>query len=405
MTKVIIAEDNLAILNVLAKNLESLGLEVFKATNGEEALEILSSKDNIDLILSDVMMPKMDGLKLCKIVKENENWSFIPFILLTAHGDNESHIEAMDSGADDFLKKPIKMPVLKARIKNFLKRQENIKKKISESAKINEVYLDGFELLERIGVGTYGSVYRAIQSELEREVAIKIIHPQYSQDEKVLKRFLREGQAMCSVRHPGAAAVYSLHVSEGRPYIVMEYLGGGCLFKKLKDQNTLPYKEAIEIVKQVCATLDTLHSKDIIHRDIKPGNILFDSENRAVLADFGISLIGQTDRLTQEGTLIGTLPYMAPEQIEEHGIIDGQTDLYSLGIVFYEMLIGDIPFYSPSTQTIFYMILNDMPEKVSDKNPSLPSELDDIINKMLAKDKKDRYKTGSEIISDLEKIT
>lgn len=202
------------------------------------------------------------------------------------------------------------------------------------------------EILGCLGQGGMGVVYKARQPKLNRLVALKILAPEKGAEPKFAERFQREAQALARLNHPNIVTVYDFGDADGMFFLLMEYVDGMTLRQWLRDERLKP-EEAIAIVPSICAALEFAHSQGIVHRDIKPENVLLDQQGRVKIADFGIAkLIGtgaETPALTEERCVIGTPNYMAPEQIERPERVDHRADIYSLGVVFYEMLTGELP--------------------------------------------------------------
>ena len=203
-----------------------------------------------------------------------------------------------------------------------------------------------FEILECLGRGGMGIVYKARQPRLNRLVALKVLSPERQPDPQFAERFAREAQALARLNHPSIVAIHDFGESGGYYYLLMEYVEGASLREVLR-KGRLQASEALAIVPQICAALQYAHDQGVVHRDIKPENVLLDRAGHVKIADFGLAKIAAPGEpapaLTQERQIVGTPHYMAPEQIETPGRVDHRADLYSLGVVFYEMLTGELP--------------------------------------------------------------
>lgn len=259
-----------------------------------------------------------------------------------------------------------------------------------------------YKILKKLGSGGMATVYLAIDRNTNKEVAIKILHPQYLEDKEVLERFYREIE-MCKVlEHPCIVKVLDHGKEDDYVYMVMEYVKGKDLKKILEERKILPISMAIEIVKRVAEALAYANSKNIVHRDIKPQNIMITNDGKVKLMDFGIARVGGLSTLTQTGIFMGTPQYASPEQLEGKKV-DIRSDIFSLGIVFYEMLTGVLP-YSEET-TISLMLKRyqeDLPD-VRTLNPNIPEGIAKIIEKMTARFPEFRYQTPEELIEDLKR--
>ena len=203
--------------------------------------------------------------------------------------------------------------------------------------------LGRYQVVEELGRGGMGVVYRAYQPSLNRHVAIKVLPPQLSLDQQLVGRFQREARAAANLRHPNIVVIYDVGEEKGIHYIVMEYLEGRTLKQLVEEEGPLHPKRAAHIVEQVAAALDYAHQRGFVHRDVKPANIFVGPGDHVTLTDFGIAkAASETQQLTRTGTLMGTPEYMAPEQATG-GEVDHRTDLYALGVVLYQMLTGHVP--------------------------------------------------------------
>src|SRR3954453_1871239 len=206
----------------------------------------------------------------------------------------------------------------------------------------NQILDDRYELIEPIGEGTFGRVYRGYDRRLEREVAVKVIKPWWAEDQVWVERFAREARTLARVTHVGIVQIFDVGQAGDSPYYVAELIEGGNLADRLRGGPLAP-GEAVDIAQQLCRALAQAHRQHVVHRDVKPANILLCGDGRVKVADFGIAKALAEADLTQEGLMVGTAKYVAPEQGEGQSV-DPRTDLYSLGIVLYEMLCGRVPF-------------------------------------------------------------
>jgi serine/threonine protein kinase len=264
-----------------------------------------------------------------------------------------------------------------------------------------------YRVLEALGRGGMAQVYRAYHPQLDRYVAIKVLRSDLVEEQEFLARFQREARAIASLRHPNIVQVFDFDVQDEIYYMVMELLEGDTLRARLNKYRTegkrMPLPEVLSIMKDVLGGLGYAHRQGIIHRDIKPANILLTSKDEAVVTDFGIAQIVGSTTYTVSGALMGTLSYMAPEQGLQ-GHCDQRSDLYSLGIVFYEMLTGYTPFDADTPLAILMKHLNDPLPLPRQMDPALPSALEHIVLKVLAKDPEDRYQNADEMIAALEQV-
>jgi serine/threonine protein kinase len=264
--------------------------------------------------------------------------------------------------------------------------------------------LGNYQIVEEVGRGGMGIVYKALQISLNREVALKVLPKQYSTDPEFVNRFRREAKAAASLNHQNIVQIYEIGHHGGVQYFVMEYIEGTNLKSLVEREAPLPLPQTIDIIWDVCNALDFAHKRNVVHRDIKPHNIMISRSGEIKVFDFGIAKAADSSGLTTTGTSIGTPQYMSPEQARGEKEIDGRADLYSLGVVFYEMLVGKVPFDGSTAVGTMYRHVNETPEPPSKHNPNVPDDIDRIVNRMLHKEKQKRYQTGQEIIEDLRPV-
>jgi len=252
-----------------------------------------------------------------------------------------------------------------------------------------------YTLLEQIGYGGMAVVYRARQETLDRTVAVKILSENMAASGEFMERFRREARTAANLRHPNVITVHDFGEDErGVPYLVMEYIEGPTLADLMDaglDDERIP-----NLLDQIAAGLDYAHARGVIHRDIKPGNVLMTEEGRAVLADFGLAWLLEGAQLTLTGGVIGTPEYMSPEQAAGHPF-DHRADVYALGIVLYEMLVGERPFLSETPIGMLLQHLQDQAPSVLIARPDLPAAVGDVLARALVKDPADRYSSAGEL--------
>ena len=267
--------------------------------------------------------------------------------------------------------------------------------------------LDGrYRLGSLLGVGGMARVYLASDRVLERQVAVKVLSPPYAQDPVFVERFRREARSAASLSHPNIVAVFDSGSDAGEHYLVMEYVAGQSLAELLADQGRLAPRRAAELGVEVCAALAAAHAQGLVHRDVKPANVLVGAEGRVKVADFGIVKAAATVTLTGNGTVLGTAAYLSPEQAQG-GPVDARSDLYSLGCVLYELVTGAPPFGSgadSSPVAVATRHLHQPPEPPSAHNPQVDASLDAVVLTALAKDPARRYQSASELQAALERV-
>jgi CheY-like chemotaxis protein len=416
------------------------------AASGEEALRMVAA-DPPDLILLDIMMPGIDGYEVCRRLKSDDATRFIPIVIMTALSAVEDRIRGIDSGADDFLTKPVDQRELMARIRTALRAKHSLDRKLDITtdrrakltppaggvracARCGAVYsidipkcsldgnalalferdpligrrLDRYDILERAGIGGMGLVYVASHATLKRQrYAIKVPFGELAVEREQAERFFREAEAIASLDHPHIVSVLDFGTTpEGLPYMVMEYLNGRVLRDLLVEQRPMSGPRTARIARQVASGLAHAHERGLVHRDVKPANIMIqdhDGTDHAKLLDFGVvgSLAGGGERLTKADLRVGTPLYMAPEQLESSSI-GPSADLYALGATMYEMIAG-VPPYTGDSIKIYA-------EKLSGPPPMLvlATGLESLIFKLLAPDPAARPASAREVIAALDEL-
>lgn len=261
-----------------------------------------------------------------------------------------------------------------------------------------------YEILRKVGDGGMAFVYEARDQLLNRRVAVKVLRPEFVDDEEFLEKFKREAKAVASLSHPNIVNVYDVGEDGKVNYIIMEYVDGKNLKEIIQSEGTLDEYTALDITKQIAMALSSAHRNGIIHRDIKPHNILISNEGRVVkVADFGIAKAVSSSTMTNIGSVIGSVHYFSPEQAKgKH--ISANADLYSLGIVLYEMIVGRVPFVGDSPISIALKHINDEIEFTPEQEVKIPQSIRTLISKMTEKSPDDRYQTAEELIEDIEYI-
>lgn len=259
-----------------------------------------------------------------------------------------------------------------------------------------------YKIIEKIGTGGMADVYLAFDQTENIEVALKILHAQFSGDSDFVKRFRREAEAATSLEHENIVKIYSISEEDDLHYIVMEYVKGDTLKGVLKRHGYLPVDEAVKIIMQVTDALIHAHSNQVIHRDIKPHNILI-NENGVKIADFGIARTVTQSTITHTGSVLGSIHYLSPEQARG-GWTDERSDLYSLGIVFYELLTGEVPFSGETPVSVIMKHLEDNYVYPRELRPEIPQSVENVIRKLLAKSPRKRYSSAKELKLDLETV-
>ncbi|TML86288.1 MAG: Stk1 family PASTA domain-containing Ser/Thr kinase [Actinobacteria bacterium] len=270
-------------------------------------------------------------------------------------------------------------------------------------ALIGTLFDGRYKVVRRLGAGGMANVYLAEDQELGRRVAIKILNDRHAHDEQFVERFRREAKNAAGLSHPNVVSIYDRGEAEGTYYIAMEYLDGRSLKELIVSRGPAPIPVAIDYARQILAALRFAHRNGIVHRDIKPHNVLVDGEGRVKVTDFGIARAGAASQMTEAGSIVGTAQYLSPEQAKGTAV-DQRSDIYSLGIVLYELLTGSVPFTGDTPVEIAMKHISETPVPPSSVRPDVPHDLDLVVTRALAKDPAERYQSAEEMDADLERV-
>ena len=267
---------------------------------------------------------------------------------------------------------------------------------------INKLFDNRYLIQRKLGSGGMADVYLAEDQELGRPVALKLLNERHANDEQFVERFRREAQSAAGLNHPNIVSIFDRGQAEGTYYIAMEFLDGRTLKELLIRNGPTPIPIAIDYARQILSALAFAHRNGIVHRDIKPHNIVVGSDGRLKVTDFGIARSGAS-QMTEAGSIVGTAQYLSPEQARG-APVDPRSDLYSLGIVLYEMLTGEVPFTGDAPVEIAMKHLSAIPDPPSKLRPEVPHDLDAVVMRALAKDPDQRYASAEEMDADLDRI-
>src|SRR5919205_1241837 len=270
---------------------------------------------------------------------------------------------------------------------------------------VGQMLNDRYRIEERISEGGMGTVYRATHVLMEKQVAIKVLHPSLAADEKIVARFTREAKAASRLSHPHALTVTDFGEADGVVFLVMEYLRGRTLKQVIRAEGPLALARVVEITKQVAGALDAARAEGVVHRDLKSDNIMLEEmtggQDWAKVLDFGIAKIqepvGQDPELTAPNLIIGTPQYMSPEQCSQAAEIDHRSDIYSFGVIIYEMLVGHVPFTGDSATAIMLKHLQEPAPSVLAERHDIPPAVGDVVARALSKQREDRQQSAGEL--------
>lgn len=394
---ILLVEDNPVNREMWSLYLTNGGFEVVAAENGTDALELLEEQ-TFDAVILDVMLPGLDGFEVLAKIRQTARPEELPVIMATSRDKSEDIVRGFELGANDYVTKPVHLEVLLKRIQSQLRTKSAPVLKadfVSQDPVPEGTVLDGrFEVEELIGRGSCGAVYRARHLGLGRAVAVKMLTAAAGVASE--KRLRREGISACRIEHPNAVEVLDFCVSESVPFLVMQLLEGHSLDQEIREQGGLTPARCARILWPVCEVLAEAHSQGIIHRDVKPHNIFLHQARKGEVVkvlDFGIAkIIGErilSQRLTLEGSLVGTPAYMAPERLSD-STYDGRADVYSVGVMLYEMLCGERPFTSPDLLELIQRQVHEPPPPLRYHLPDLPAAAEAVVLAALDKDPRQR---------------
>jgi serine/threonine-protein kinase len=267
---------------------------------------------------------------------------------------------------------------------------------------VGEVLADRYEVEELVGAGGMSSVYRAHDRLLDRKVALKVMHQHYGEDPEYVERFRREARSVAALSHPNVVTIIDRGEHGGRQFIVFEYIEGENLKQLIQRRGPAPVKTALELAKQIAQALSFAHQQGLVHRDVKPQNVLLNGDGCAKVTDFGIARsLDVQHGVTQTGTVLGTSDYIAPEQAQGQ-TVDEQTDVYSLGVVLYELLTGEVPFPGESFVAVAMRHINEPPPPVRDTRPDVPARVEAVVQRAMAKEPTDRFRSMADFCAELD---
>src|SRR5438552_316241 len=259
-----------------------------------------------------------------------------------------------------------------------------------------------YDVTDKLGEGGMGVVYKGIDPGIGRPVAIKMMTGGFAENPDLLKRFQREAQSAGTLQHPNIVIIYELGTHDGNPYMAMEFIAGESLESIVSSHKRMSLVDKIDIMIQILNGLQYAHEHGIVHRDIKPGNIMLLKDGTVKILDFGIARISDNS-MTKTGQIVGTINYMSPEQFNGH-VVDGRSDIFSAGVRFYEFLTGVLPFDGAETPSVILKILNEPAPPLKDHIKDFPPELEEIVKKSLTKDREERYASAGDFAFDLARL-
>lgn len=416
--RLLLVDDDEAIRASLASALADGTVDIAQAASAEDAIRILEDQGPPEVVLTDIRMRGLDGLDLLRLMRERAPDSRV--VIMTAYHDVGTAVTAMREGAADFLCKPFDLATVREVVGRLLggtsepglsaSLESRAGGKVARSsaapaAPHPAVLASRYELSDEVGRGAMARVFRARDVRHDRDVAVKVLRPEVAASIG-RDRFLQEIRITARLHHPHILTLIDSGEWEGVPFFVMPYVDGPSLRKILERNDTLPVSQACEVLRDVAGALAAAHALGVVHRDVKPANVLLDGSHTWV-ADFGVARAlrdASGVRETLVGSVIGTPAYMAPEQGAGGGDVDHRADLYALGAMAYELLTGRLPFSGDTTRAILTAHLCDAPPPPGRWRPDLPSELETTVLWCLAKEPNERPATARDVARTFERF-
>jgi CheY-like chemotaxis protein/predicted Ser/Thr protein kinase len=432
---VLIVDDNDEARRMLEVRVEREGYRAVLAGDGQQALDLLGTHDGIDAVLLDLYMPGKSGFEVLQAVKADARLAHVPVVIISGGGDQEDLIRCIELGAVDYLPKPYNQALLRARLAACVTAKKKRDLEIVASLQATSIgemertlgnpsatapppvlrptapvrpppeRLGRIVVGREIGRGGNGVVYLGRHELLGMSVAVKLLRSDIADNDEIRARVLREARLAAHVSHPNVVRLLEIGETDDGIYLAYEYVDGGSLLDLLNASadRRLAIPQVVDIVRQVAEGLCEIDRQQMTHRDIKPANLLLSRKGEVKIADLGLLKRMPPDaanpRLTAENTILGTPLYLSPEQAEGYADLDIRSDLYSLGVVLYESLVGQPPFNKRSAMAILMAHLVSPPQPPSQLRPEIPHALEQICLKLLAKKRDDRFRTPQELIA------
>lgn len=416
--RILIADDSRELRTVLSAQLRKLGFDVQVAVDGQDALD-RARTFKPTLVIMDIMMPKLSGLRATKKMREDPDLTSTPIILMSQLGEEQDVVEGIQAGADEYLVKPFRQAELAARVRILLRKSSGAQKKLDETtaqgleaAEENDAVrrfketgqivskdFAGFTIIDKLGQGGTATVYRAMEPVNLKPVALKIISPFAAVKEGFLKRLRRSNEIAVRLMHPHIVRTYTMGEYQDVHFMVQELVEGHALDNHLHEENgPMQEAKARRYILHIAEAIQYLEEKNLIHRDIKPSNIYVSQDDVAKLGDFGLSRLQDDLGQTAEGYLLGTPHYISPEQANGDKHIDSRSDLYSLGATIFHLLSGQPLFPGDNLQQVVLAHLTKARPKLGDTTGDVSPAMCVMVDKLVEREPSARYQTAAELI-------
>ena len=400
---ILIADDDAVARTLLSRILVAAGMDCVTARDGEEALRH-AIEHTPELVILDVHMPILDGFETYRRMRLYENLATVPVIFLTASDDEAHMLAGLDLGADDYLVKPFNPVMLPAKIRNILSRHRKYKRLTPEDFVPGSMIRDRYRVIREIARGGMGVVYQVRDEYVGELRALKILSTVVERLE-ARARFEREVATLSRLEHPNLVRFFDAELYGTLHFYTMQYVPGPSLSHRI-EKGKIPVAEALQLTVLLADALSVVHRNGILHRDVKPSNILFELDGQPVLVDFGLVLTPATHdrRLTRTGMVAGTVGYMSPEQLQGISNLDGRTDVYSLGVVLYEMLAGVPPYAGANAVEIMTAMVQTDPKPIRALEPAVPPSVSEICHRAMCRNLDERYQTASHMANAVQEV-
>ncbi len=405
---ILVVDDEEPFRLMLRQLLERYNYRVIEAGDGNGALKVFRTTVP-DMVILDMNMPGMSGLEICKMFRQDPYGGSIPIIFLSGCGGVDDIVKGIEGGANDYIRKPFEINELLARIKMQLSWRPAFDAKRWGNGQFRPgTVIEGdigeqYKIESLLATGGMGVIFLGHRVSDNTKVVIKTLNSSFLNDYKDIQRFLQEANITISLKHPNIAQGLEVVRKPDYCFFVMKFVEGNSLATLLEKNGRISQDFALHIIQQIAAGISHLNSYGLVHRDIKPGNILVDESNNAVLVDLGLAKDSKQPDLTTEGVILGTPYYLSPEQAMGQNL-DIRSDIYSLGATFYHAITGMVPFQGSTTIAIINARFLRDPVQPQDLVTEISPQISAIINKMLAHKIEDRFQSPEELLDVLTKV-